>query len=90
MDFEKHLSGLNIKWQNTDATLRNQNLRITHREGHINDLTNVKREMVRVENRVELMNKGMKKTDERMRKVFKYLMICAKMSCLIGGLLVLQ
>ena len=25
---EEHLSGLNIKWQNTDATLRNQNLRI--------------------------------------------------------------
>ena len=64
---EKHLSGLNIKWQNTDATLRNQNMRITNIEGHINDLTNVKRDMVRVENRVELMNNGMKKTDERMR-----------------------
>ena len=64
---EKHLSGLNIKWQKTDATLRNQNLRITNIEGHINDLTNVKRDMVRVENRVELMNNGMKKTDERMR-----------------------
>ena len=27
----------------------------------------MKRDMVRVENRVELMNNGMKKTDERMR-----------------------
>ena len=61
---EKHLSGLNMKWQNTDATFCNQNLRITNIEGHINDLTDVKRDMVRVENRVELMNKGMKKTDE--------------------------
>ena len=42
-------------------------MRITNIEGHINDLTNVKRDMVRVENRVELMNNGMKKTDERMR-----------------------
>ena len=42
-------------------------MRTTNIEGHINDLTNVKRDMVRVENRVELMNNGMKKTDERMR-----------------------
>ena len=90
---EKHLSGLNIKWQNTDATLRNQNMRITNIEGHIKDLTNVKRDMVRVENRVELMNNGMKKTDERMRdyeQSLQALMTCAKMSCLIVGLLMLQ
>ena len=60
---EKHLSRLNIKWQNTDATLHNQNMRITNIEGHINDLTNVKHDIVRVENRVEQINNGTKKTD---------------------------
>ena len=64
---EKHLFRLNIKWQNTDATLQNQNMRITNIEGHINDLTNVKRDMVRVENRVEQINNGTKKTDGRKR-----------------------